>query len=535
MAQEKRVFIADKISEDALRILRDAQIAFDYRPGLPLEEKKAAVSAAEALIVRSDTKVTKELLEAAKRLEIIVRAGVGVDNIDVEACTRRGIVVQNVPEGNVRSAAEHTIALLLALARNVPQGTMSMKEGKWERSKLMGVEVLGKSLGIIGLGKIGRHVAQMANGLGMRVLAHDPYVAPRLAQDLNVELVNDLKELVGRVDFLTVHVPLSAATRNLVNADLLQHAKPGLRLINCARGGVVDESALVKALEENKVAAAAFDVFETEPPGLTPLVQHPRVICTPHLGASTREAQENVAIAAAQQIVDYFLHKKLYSPVNAVVLDPELRERMAPYRELALKLGRLQAQLLEGNPVRVAIKYYGEMFDDQIQRYLTNSVLEGFLGTRSEQAANLVNARVLAKEQGLAVDERSEGKSRYFVAMIKVEVEDNVGTREVGGTIRGRSGLRLVSLDAYHFDAVLEGIILITANKDKPGMIGVIGNALAAGNVNISYMSLGRDRTGGTAISLLNVDDPVPPAVLEALRAHEGILWSKVVNVDPAP
>ncbi|MGQ9588940.1 MAG: phosphoglycerate dehydrogenase [Planctomycetota bacterium] len=533
MAEEKIVFIADKISEDALRILRDAGIAFDYRPGLPPEEKKAAVSRARALIVRSDTKATKEFLDSATALELIVRAGVGVDNIDVDAATRRGIVVQNVPEGNVRSAAEHTIALLLALARNVPQGTMTMKEGKWERSKLMGVEVLGKALGIVGLGKIGRHVAQMANGLGFRVLAHDPFVAPRLAQELNVELVPDLKDLVARVDFLTVHVPLSPATKKLVNAELLERAKPGLRLVNCARGGVVDEAALVKALDENRVAAAAVDVFENEPPGLTPLVAHPRVISTPHLGASTREAQENVAIAAAHQVVDYFLLKKLHSPVNAIVLDPELRERMAPYRELALRLGRLQAQLLEGNPVRVAIKYYGEIFDERIQRYITNSVLEGFLGSRSEQPVNVINARALAKEQGLTVEERSEGKSRYFVAMVRVEVEDNAGKREVGGTIRGRSGLRLVSLDAYQFDAVLEGTMLITANKDKPGMIGVIGNALAAGNVNISNMSLGRDRTGGTALSLLNVDDPVPEEVLRDLRAHEGILWSRVVEIDP--
>jgi D-3-phosphoglycerate dehydrogenase len=532
MTQQKRVFIADKISEDALRILREVPIDVDYRPGLPPQEKKAAVATASALIVRSETKATKELLEGATCLELIVRAGVGVDNIDVEAATRKGIVVQNIPDGNVRSAAEHTVALMLALARNVPQGTATMKEGKWERSKLTGVEVRGKTLGIVGLGKIGRHVAQMAAGMGFRILGHDPYVAPRLAEELNVELVSDLGQLMERVDFLTVHVPSTATTKKLINEELLNRAKPGIRIINCARGGIVDEAALVKALDANKVAAAAIDVFEEEPPGLTPLVAHPRVICTPHLGASTREAQENVAIAAANQVIDYLLHKKLHSPVNAIALDPELAERMLPYRELALRLGRLQAQLLEGNPIRLSIKYYGDIFDQRAQAYITNCVLEGFLARRSEQPVNVINAKALANEQGLAVEERAEGKSRYFVNMLKVEVEDGAGKRDVGGTIRGRSGLRVVSLDSHHFDAVLEGHILMTANRDKPGMIGVIGNVLASEKVNISNMSLGRDRTGGTAISLLNVDEPVTQAALERLRANDGILWVKAVSVE---
>ena len=532
MTENKHLFIADKLSEDALRILKDAPFTVDNRPGLPPEEKKAALSKAHALIVRSETKVTKELLDAAPKLELIVRAGVGVDNIDVEAATRKGIVVQNIPDGNVRSAAEHTIGLLLALARNVPQGNLTMKEGKWERNKLLGVEVQGKVLGIVGLGKIGRHVAQMANGLGFHTLAYDPYVAPRIAEDLNVELLSDLGHLIGRVDFLTVHVPSTAATKKLIGDDLLRRAKPGLRIVNCARGGIIDEVALLKALEENRVAGAALDVFETEPPGLTPLVAHPRVIVTPHLGASTHEAQVNVAIAAASQVMDYLLHRRLQSPVNAVVLDPELRERMQPYRELGLRLGRLQAQILEGNPVRLVIKYFGDIFDQQTQSYISNSILEGFLERRSVQPVNVINCRALAGEQGLAVEERSEGKSRYFVNMLRVEVEDGAGKREIGGTIRGRGGLRLVSLDSYHFDAVLEGNILISANRDKPGMIGVLGNVLASEKINISNMSLGRDRTGGTAIALLNVDEPVSHAVLEQLRSHEGILWAKAVNVE---
>jgi len=528
----KTLFIADKISEEALRPLKEAPIRVDNRPGLPPAEKAAAAREASAIIVRSETKCDRNFLEGLEKLELIVRAGVGVDNIDVEAATRKGIVVQNVPDGNVRSAAEHTVALILSLARNIPQANLSMKEGKWERSKFLGVEVRGKVLGIIGLGKIGRHVLHMANGLGFRTLAYDPYVAPRMAEELNVELVSDPKDLASRVDFLTVHVPSTADTKGLVGEALLSRAKKGIRIINCARGGIVDEAALLAALEDGRVSAAALDVYAEEPPGLTKLVTHPRVIVTPHLGASTHEAQETVAVAAVEQVIDYLVNGKLHSPVNAVVLDPELRDGMLPYRELALRLGRLQAQLLEGNPARVVIKYYGDLFDQRVRSYITNSALEGFLGSRSEQPVNVINSRALAKEQGLAVEERSEGKSRYFQNMVRVEVSGGAASRELGGTIRGRSGLRLVTLDNLQFDAVLEGRMLITANRDRPGMLAVITGVLAANEINISYMSLGRDRTGGTGISVVNVDEPITPKVLDDLRSREGILWVKAVSVE---
>jgi D-3-phosphoglycerate dehydrogenase len=434
----------------------------------------------------------------------------------------------------VRSAAEHTIAMILALARNVPQANQSMKEGKWERSQFTGVELQGKTLGVVGLGKIGRHVVQIAGGLGFQIVAYDPFVAPRLAEELKVKLVEDILVLVAQVDFLTIHVPATAETRGLIGEEVLRRAKPGLRLINCARGGIVDEEALLKALEENRISAAALDVFSQEPPGATPLVSHPRVIATPHLGASTREAQESVALAAAHQVVDFLLHRRLHSPVNAITLDPELRAEMLPYYELALKLGRLQAQLLEANPIRVVVKYYGDLFEQRLQSYLTSSVLAGFLAGRSAQPVNVINSRSLAKDQGLAVEERSEGKSRYFANMMRVEVTDGAASREVGGAIRGRSGLRLVSLGAFQFDAVLEGMLLISANKDRPGMIGVLGSVLASHKINISNMSLGRDRTGGTAISLVNVDDPITPAVLEDLRSRDGILWAKAGDVEEA-
>ena len=530
--ETRTVFVADPISKEALEVLKkEPSIRVDARPGLPLPEKLEAVSQAAGLIVRSETKVDEPFLKACQRLEIVVRAGVGVDNIDLAAATRKGVVVQNIPDGNVRSAAEHSVAMLLALARNLPQGHASMKAGKWERSKLVGVEVLGKTLAVVGLGKIGRYVVRMSLGLGMKVIGHDPFVAPGVAEELGIELVGSLDAALSRADFATVHVPLSKETRGMIGRDVLARAKPGLRLVNCARGGVVDEAALLEAIEKGFVAGAAVDVFEKEPPGLTPLVEHPKVIVTPHLGASTREAQENVAIAAAAQIVDYFRTGKLTNPVNAVSIPPEVQDRFMPYRELIHRLGILQAQLLEGNPARVAVRFYGDIFESKIQAYLTSMALCGFLKNRSTQPVNVINARNMAAEMGLAVEESHEGRSRYFHNMIKIQVEDSAGRREVGGTIRGQKGLRVVLLDDYQFDAVLEGRILIAANRDRPGMIGVFGNVLGSHQINISYMSLGRDRTGGTAIALINLDDPVPPAALKDLRDNDGILWAKVVEL----
>lgn len=530
---EHRVFIADKLSRDALDVLESCSgLEVDYRPDLPDSEKIAAANQAQALIVRSATKVSAAFLQQIDSLELIVRAGVGVDNIDVDAATRKGIVVQNVPDGNVRSAAEHAVALLLSLARNVPKANISMKGGKWERSDFLGTEVQGKTLGVVGLGKIGRHVVDMASGLGMHVLVRDPYVAPNIAEQLGIELVPELSDLVPRVDFLTIHVPLSPETKGLINARALEGAKPDLRIVNCSRGGIVDEDALLRALEEGRLGGVALDVFAEEPPGATALVMHPEVVVTPHLGASTREAQKNVAVGASQQVIDYLLHRRLHSPVNAIQLDPELTDDVQPYRDLALKMGRLHAQILEGNPERIVVKYFGEFFSDRVQSYLTNGVLEGFIGSHSAQPVNFINVRTLSKDQGLAVEERSEGKSRYFVNMIRVEVIDSGGQRALGGTIRGRGGLRLVSLDNYQFDAVFEGSLILVANEDRPGMIGALGDALGSHNVNVSYMSLGRDTNGGTAISVVNVDDGLSAGVIEEIASQPGILWAKFATVD---
>ncbi|MAM46200.1 MAG: phosphoglycerate dehydrogenase [Planctomycetes bacterium] len=533
----KVLFIADKISEDALEFLAaSGDLEVDNRPGLSMPEKLEAVGKADAVIVRSATKVDAELLEAASSLSLVVRAGVGVDNIDLDAATRKGVVVQNVPEGNTRSAAEHTIAMMLALSRNIPEAHRSIKAGEWERGRFVGVELQGKTLGIIGFGKIGRHVAHMAAGLGLEILAHDPFLAPHMAEELGIELVDELGDLASRCDFLTVHVPKTEGTNALIGPDVLGRAKDGLRVINCARGGIVDEAALLEAIENGKVAGAALDVFEEEPPSDRALVDHPAVVATPHLGASTREAQVNVALSAAQLVVDYLLHGKLHSPVNAIFLEPDMRERLEPYGELGRRLGRLQAQFLEGNPERIIVKYFGDIFDEpQSRNFVTAGVLAGFLGEGCTQPVNQVNARALAREQGLAVEEVSEGRSRYFANMIRVELADGSGERNLGGSIRGRKGIRLVSLDNYHFDAVLEGQLVIAANEDRPGMIGTIGQVLASHEMNISSMSLGRDRSGGTALSVINLDAPDTQkfaAVAEDLEQKQGILWARCLQAD---
>jgi D-3-phosphoglycerate dehydrogenase len=530
--EKKLVFVADPLSGEALERLEGVDgLEVLNAPGLARPEALEIAARAHGIIVRSQTQIDAEFLAGCARLEVVVRAGVGVDNIDVEAATRRGVVVQNVPEGNTRSAAEHTIAMMTALARNVPQAVASMRAGEWDRKSFVGTELLGKTLGVVGLGKIGRQVAHMATGLGMKIVGFDPFIAPQMSDELGIALAPSIDELIAGVDFLTLHVPLSPQTRDLVSAAVLAKARRGLFLINCARGGIVDEMGLLAALESGAVQGAALDVFAKEPPEYPELVRHPRVIATPHLGASTREAQLNVATASAQQMIDYFIEGRLTSPVNATAFAPEFLRGVEPYKELAFRLGVLQSQLGEGNPARVRLRFHGDLFDAELERYLTSATLCGFLQDRCSQPVNPVNARHLAAEMGLVVEEVAEGRSRYFHQMIRVEVESAGGARRVAGTIRGQKGLRLVALDDYHFDAVLEGTLLIIQNEDRPGMIGVIGNILAQRDVNISYMSLGRDRSGGTAIALLNLDEPVPRAIVEDLEAQPGIRWARLTKV----
>ena len=528
----KKVIIVDSLAEDAVSLLASTEgLVVEDVHGADLQGKLAAARDANAIVVRSATKIDGAFLSECQHLQIVVRAGVGVDNIDVPEATRRGVVVENVPEGNIRSAAEHTIAMLLAVCRRIPQSSMRMKEGGWDRSAFVGTEFLDKTLGVVGLGKIGRQVLQMATCLGMQTIGFDPFISKQVAEDLGLDLFEDLGELSKRADFLTIHVPLSPQTRGLVSSEVLREARPGIIVVNCARGGIIDEDALLAGLDSGVVAGAAIDVFEQEPPGLTPLVQHPKVVTTPHLGASTREAQQSVAISAARQVVDFLAHGRLTSPVNTVVLDADLKAHAAPYAELAFRLGHLQSQLLEGNPQRLRVAFYGDSFDGDVQSYIASGVVAGFLHDRSARPVNAVNARHLAADMGITVELSNEGKSRYFHRLVKVTVVDSTGRREVGGTIRGQRGLRLVTLDDYQFDAVLEGNLLLVRNEDRPGMIAVISHELAAKNVNISYMSLGRDRSGGTAVALVNLDDPIPDEIAGAVERCDGVLWARLAKL----
>lgn len=532
MSEPKTLFIVDPLSDSALQVLEGVDcIRLDNRPGLPHEEKLEAARQAHGIIVRSQTKIDADFLEVCEQLEVVVRAGVGVDNIDLDAATRKGVVVQNIPEGNTRSAAEHAVALMMSLARNIPRAHQSMREGQWDRKGHVGTELEGKTLGIIGLGKIGRHVMHMATGLGMEIVGFDPFISTQLASEMGLPLAESLEDLVGRIDFLTLHVPLSPDTKHIIDAELLGKARKGLRVINCARGGIVDEKALLAAIESGVVAGAALDVYESEPPDFPELIGHPSVVATPHLGASTREAQHNVAILAARQMVAYFREGKLTSPINSLNLEPALLEEIRPYRDLAIALGGLHSQVLEGNPEKVRVQFYGDLFDGELRRYLTSAVLCGFLRDRSSQVVNPVNAHHLARESGLVIEEASGGKSRYFHQMIRVTVTGSRGERDFGATIRGQRGLRLVSMDDYHFDAVLEGSLLLIQNEDRPGMIGVVGEIISRHEVNISYMTLGRDRSGGTAVALLNLDEPAPDAVVDELRQTDGILWAHLARL----
>lgn len=523
---QARVLVSDKIDEAALEPLKAEGIEVSYVPG----DRARALQMMPGhggLVVRSATKVDGEFLAGSPDLQVVVRAGAGVDNIDVDEATRRGIVVMNTPGGNTRSAAEHTVALLMASARAIPQADRLMKQGEWPRGKFMGVELQGKALGLVGLGKVGRQVARMAVGLGMRVIAHDPFIAESLAEELQVSL-KELDAVLQESDFISIHAPLTEKTRGLIGAEQFRLMRKGVRIVNTARGAVIDENALLEALDSGKVAGVALDVYSKEPPGDLPVIKHERVVTTPHMGASTQEAQANVATAAVEQLVLFFRSGQIRNAVNAISLDPQVLEGIEPYRELSIRLGSFQGQFLDGNPSRFAAQFHGDIFDPSIQSYLTSCALEGFLARTFDRPVNAVNARFLAAENGIAV-ETATTKSRSFANLVRIEVEGRWGRRQVSGTIFGKQMLRLVTIDDYNLDAILEGDILVSANEDRPGMIGKLGERIGSFGLNIANMSLGRDISGGTAVSLFNLDQPPPAGFVDAVRSIEGILWARTV------
>jgi D-3-phosphoglycerate dehydrogenase len=530
-----RVLIADKLAPEGMAVLRQAeqagQLKVDERTGMQPDELCAAIGDYEALIVRSSSTVTRAVVEAAPRLRVIGRAGIGVDNIDVAAATHRGIAVLNTPGGNNVTTAEHAVSMLLALARAIPQATASMKAGKWDKAKFTGSEVCNKTLGIVGMGNIGRLVAERALGLRMKVLAHDPFITAEKAQQLGIELV-PLEVLLQRADFVSLHTPLLPETRNLIDAAALAKMKPTARLINCARGGIVDEAALAAALREKRLAGAALDVFEAEPPPSDhPLLQLDNVICTPHLGAATAEAQVAVSIAIAEQIVDFLVNNVTRNAVNMPSISAEQLEVLRPYLTLAERLGSLQAQLLDQAPKEVTVEYAGEVAALDVEP-VTVAVLKGLLGRLLETSVvNFVNARELTRERGIKVVESRSTSPKGFTNSLTVRVRTAGKSSEVGGAVFGRDVIRLVKIDGFYLEAVPEGFILMLHNRDVPGVVGSVGMLLGEAKINIAGLQLGREHVGGLALSLVHVDERISPQVLARLRKLPNIISAEMLEL----
>ncbi len=527
-----KILVSDDVSESGLEPLRAAGFAVEKRAGLKPEELREIVAGYDALIVRSETKVTAAMLDTAVRLRAIGRAGVGVDNIDVAAATARGVIVMNAPDGNTMTTAEQTVALLLALARSVPQANASLRAGMWERKKFVGVELRGKTLGVVGLGRIGRVVASRAQGFEMRVLAFDPFLAPEQLANMGVDLAT-LQEVCAQADFLTVHTPLTAETRGIIGAEELALMKPTARIINCARGGLVDERALHAALVEGRIAGAALDVFEQEPPPADhPLLALEQVIATPHLGASTIEAQEGVAVTVAEQMRDYFLTGALRGAVNAPALGAQELKVLQPYLTLADRLGRFQAQLADEAVREVRIEYAGDVAELDAAP-VTRAFLAGLLRDVSARV-NVINAFLIAEERGIRVTTsyRHAGAGE-MIPPVRTSVQTTGGVETVSGALFGTQGEgRITEIDGFVVEALPAGHMVVTRSRDVPGVIGRLGTILGAHGVNISRFHLGRRERGGEAIAVVETDAPLEDAVIDELLSKDEIITARRIRLD---
>ena len=523
-----KVLVSDPLAEAGLEILRrNSEIEVDVKIGLKPEELKSIISNYEALIVRSETKVTSEILESARELKVIGRAGVGVDNVDVPAATKRGIIVMNTPDGNTISAAEHAMALLLSLARNVPQANASLRGGQWDRKRFLGVELYNKTLGLIGLGRVGREVAKRSQAFGMKVIAYDPFISYERAAELGVPML-ELPELLKKADFISLHAPLTSETRHLLGEKEFAEIKPGVRLVNCARGGIVDEEALYRALVEGKVAGAALDVFEKEPPTGNPLLQLENVLALPHLGASTQEAQINVSIVIANQIIDVLKGGPIRNAINIPVIEAEVREQLEPFLLLAEKVGRLQAQIIEGRLKEVRITYSGDIINYDLAM-VTIAFIKGILEPILQEGVNYVNASILAKERGIRIIESKSSEPADFANLITVEVISDKERRLVAGSSFGHKTPKIVRIDEFYMDVTPSGYMLICTNQDVPGVVGTVGTILGRNQINIAGLQLGRSQPGGKAVSVFNIDNPIPKNVLQELHQVVEILSAKLV------
>ena len=521
-----RVLISDALSPAAVAIFRNRGVAVDFEPELGRDKERLAaiIGDYDGLAIRSATKVTAKILERATRLKVVGRAGIGVDNVDIPAATARGVIVMNTPFGNSITTAEHAIAMLFALAREIPAADASTQAGKWEKNRFMGVEITGKVLGIVGCGNIGAIVADRAIGLHMRVIAFDPFLSPERALAIGVEKV-ELDELLARADIITLHTPLTEKTRNILSAESLARTKPGVRIVNCARGGLVDEAALRAALDSGHVAGAAFDVFTTEPATENPLFGHPRVVCTPHLGAATSEAQENVALQVAEQMSDYLVKGAISNAVNFPSITAEEAPRLRPFIALAEKLGSFAGQLTETGLARVRVTYQGEVAGMKTKA-LTSSAVAGLLRPMLADV-NVVSAPSVAKERGIVVEELTREVVGDYDSLIEVTVATETQERSVSGTVFSDGKPRIVEIKGLKVEAEFAPSMIYVSNEDKPGFVGRFATTLGDAGVNIATFALGRDQPGGSAIALVEVDGPVPADVLGRIQSIAGVKQAK--------
>ena len=521
-----RVLISDALSPAAIQIFKDRGVEVDFQPDLGKDKDKLAaiIGDYDGLAIRSATKVTPKILAEARNLKVIGRAGIGVDNVDIPAATARGVIVMNTPFGNSITTAEHAIAMMFALARQIPAADASTQAGKWEKNRFMGVEITAKTLGIIGCGNIGAIVAERAIGLRMRVIAFDPFLSPERALDLGVEKV-ELEDLLARADFITLHTPLTEKTRNILSADNLAKTRKGVRIVNCARGGLVDEQALRAALDSGHVAGAAFDVFVAEPAKENPLFGHPNVVCTPHLGAATSEAQENVALQVAEQMSDYLLKGAITNAVNFPSITAEEAPRLKPFIALAEKLGSFAGQLTESGLERVRITYEGEVAQMKTKA-LTSAAIAGLLRPMLADI-NVVSAPSIAKERGIVVEEMVRDAAGDYDSLVTVAVETENGERAVSGTVFADGKPRIVDIKGLKVEAEFAPSMIYVSNEDKPGFIGRFATTLGDAGVNIATFALGRDRPGGSAIALVEVDGGLPAQVLERVMTIPGVKQAK--------
>jgi D-3-phosphoglycerate dehydrogenase len=508
-----KVLISDKLSPQAIEIFKDRGVEVDVKTGLSEEELLKIIGDYDGLAIRSATKVNTKVLEAAKNLKVVGRAGIGVDNVDVKAATARGVIVMNTPFGNSVTTAEHALSLMMSLARQIPVANQSTHDGKWEKNRFMGVEMAGKTLGLIGCGNIGSIVADRAQGLKMKVIAFDPFLSAERAAAINVEKV-ELEALLTRADFISLHTPLTDTTRHLLNKDTLAKTKKGVRIINCARGGLIVEEDIKAAIESGHVAGAAFDVFEEEPAKTNPLFGMEQVIATPHLGASTTEAQENVAIQVAEQMAEYLTVGTVTNALNMPSVSAEDAARLKPYLQLAEALGAFAGQMTKGGLTKVSIEYEGKVTDLNTKP-LTAAALNGLLSPLME-GVNMVNAPVVAKERNIDVSEIRHERTAHYKTLMRVKVVFDGGAFEIAGTLFGDKP-RIVSINDIALEAALGSRMLFIANEDKPGLIGGVGQLLGDAKVNIANFNLGRNKEATAAVAFIEVDSDVDAALLAKL------------------